>query len=147
MASEFQTQRRIEFADTDMAGIVHFANFFRYMEACEHEFVRTLGQTLHGEVDGRMIGFARVHAECDYKAPLRYQDLVDIHLRVVEKRASTLSYEFRFRRASDEAEVARGLLTVCCVTRTSGENRLRPSPLPSGLDRLIEVAAGDDSSI
>ena len=36
----FQTTRRIEFGDTDMAGIVHFANFFRFMEAAECEFLR-----------------------------------------------------------------------------------------------------------
>ena len=40
---EFKLTRRIEFAETDMAGIVHFANFFRMMEATEHAFFRSLG--------------------------------------------------------------------------------------------------------
>ena len=40
MPSEFKHTRRIEFAETDMAGIVHFANFFRMMETTEHEFFR-----------------------------------------------------------------------------------------------------------
>lgn len=140
MHTEFVTQRRIEFSDTDMAGIVHFSNYFRFMEAVEHEFVRTLGLVLHFEEGGRMHGFARVHAECDYKAPLRYAEVVDIHLRVVEKRASTLSYEFRFLRQHDGVEAARGLLTVCCVTRTPGEDRLRAAPLPRELDGRIGVA-------
>ena len=137
MPTDFETQRRIEFADTDMAGIVHFANFFRFMEAAEHEFVRTLGLTLHTESDGRMLGFARVHAECDYKAPLRYQDLVAIRLRVVEKRASTVSYEFRFLREPERTESARGLLTVCCVARENGSDRIRPVPLPAEFERLV----------
>jgi acyl-CoA thioester hydrolase len=38
MASEFHATRRIEFPDTDMAGIVHFSRFFVFMEAAEHEF-------------------------------------------------------------------------------------------------------------
>lgn len=146
MHSEFLTQRRIEFSDTDMAGIVHFSNYFRFMEAVEHEFVRTLGLVLHFEREGRMHGFARVHAECDYKAPLRYAEVVDIHLRVLEKRASTISYEFRFRRRADGIEAARGMLTVCCVTRTPGEERLRASPLPAELDRLLCVAPAERDS-
>ena len=39
----FRTTRRVEFGDTDMAGIIHFANFFRYMEAAETDFLRSLG--------------------------------------------------------------------------------------------------------
>ena len=38
-----RTSRRVEFCDTDMAGIVHFANFFRWMESAEVEFLRSLG--------------------------------------------------------------------------------------------------------
>ena len=40
MADPFRTTRLVEFGDTDMAGIVHFANFFRYMESAEHAFLR-----------------------------------------------------------------------------------------------------------
>ena len=41
MSTSFRVQRRIEFCDTDMAGIVHFANFFRFMESAEVEFLRS----------------------------------------------------------------------------------------------------------
>ena len=43
MKNAFVTRRRVEFMDTDMAGIVHFATFFRYMETAEHELLRKLG--------------------------------------------------------------------------------------------------------
>ena len=42
----FVTSRRVEFVDTDMAGIVHFTNFFRYMEQAEAEFFRSQGHSL-----------------------------------------------------------------------------------------------------
>lgn len=140
MASEYRTQRRIEFADTDMAGIVHFANFFKFMESVEHEFFRSLGHSLHSEIDGRMVGFARVHAECDYAAPLRYAELVDVELLVTEIRASTMSYRFRFTRAADRTLVASGGLTVCCVTRDGDTDRLRPVPIPAAIAEELEVA-------
>ena len=52
----FRTSRRIEFADTDMAGIVHFANFFRFMEAPQKKFLRWLGLSVSLRWEGRSIG-------------------------------------------------------------------------------------------
>ena len=43
MGKVFKTRRRVEFRDTDMAGIVHFSVFFAYMEQAEHELLRSLG--------------------------------------------------------------------------------------------------------
>ena len=64
MAPEFTARRVVEFHETDMAGIVHFANVFRWMEATEHAFFRALGTKVHTNEGGRMQGWARVHAEC-----------------------------------------------------------------------------------
>ena len=68
-------QRRVEFYETDMAGIVHFSNFFRFMEACEHAFLRSLDHELHGMLDGLETGWPRVNATCDYRAPARFGDI------------------------------------------------------------------------
>ena len=38
-----EPERTVEFSETDMAGIVHYSNFFRYMESAEHAFFRALG--------------------------------------------------------------------------------------------------------
>ena len=43
MTEPFRTRRRVEFADTDMAGIAHFANFFRWMEAAEVDYLASRG--------------------------------------------------------------------------------------------------------
>ncbi len=138
MPYEFKTERRVEFADTDMAGIMHFANFFEFMESTEHAFFRSLGHSLHTSRDGGMQGWARVHAECDYSAPLFYQDLVEVHLMVRKKRVSSLSYDFVFRR--DGEEVARGALEVVCVARQVDEKRMRATAMPPAIAEQIEVA-------
>ena len=100
-------------------------------------FIRSLGETVHTSENGRMQGWARVHAECDYRAPLRYEDVVEVQLLVREKRPSALSYVFVFRVAG--AEVARGALTVVCVAREAGEARMRPVPMPKAISELVEV--------
>ncbi|MGY8650976.1 MAG: acyl-CoA thioesterase, partial [Verrucomicrobiia bacterium] len=57
---EFIITRRVEFSETDAAGIVHFANFYRYMEYAEHAFFRSLGRSI---VDLDLdIGWPRVHS-------------------------------------------------------------------------------------
>src|SRR5947207_7580130 len=110
MAHEFRLKRLVEFSETDMVGIVHYANFFRYMEAAEHGFFRSLGfSVVTFEVDPPL-GWPRVHAECDYKHPLRFEDEIEIQLLVSEKRTKSLTYVFRFRKldTSPPIEVARG---------------------------------------
>src|SRR5438552_16445493 len=114
MSYEFKVTRRVEFSETDMAGIVHYSNFFRYMETAEHAFFRSLG---HSVVDDRLeppVGWPRVHAHCDFKAPLRFEDEIEIHMLVTEKKSKSLSYVFSIRKlnVSPPVEVARGKLTV-----------------------------------
>src|SRR5215211_8700388 len=101
MPFEFKMTRRVEFAETDMAGIVHFSNFFRMMEAAEHAFFRSLGFTIHGHEQGSTTGWPRVSATCDYLRPLRFEDEVEIHLLVAEVRNRSIRYQFIFRKCSD----------------------------------------------
>lgn len=134
--------RLVEFADTDMAGIVHFANFFRYMEETEHAFLRSLGLSVHAREEGRTWGLPRVHADCDFSSPLRYQDRVEIHLRVREKKTKSLTYDFIFRRLGEEPppEVARGTLTVVSVAVDPESGGMKSAPLPEGFQSQIEPA-------
>src|SRR5687767_1383765 len=110
MASVFRMTHRVEFADTDMAGIMHFANFFRLMERTEHAFLRSLGASVHSQHEGRTLGWPRVHVECDFRKPLRFEDEVEVELRVREKRERSLVYDFTFRKLQNGAaeEVATG---------------------------------------
>src|ERR1700737_3007715 len=92
----FHTTRRIEFADTDMAGIVHFANFFRFMEAAEQEFLRSRGLSVALDWEGQAIGFPRVSASCDYLKPARFEDVLEVALRVHKVGHKSVTYGFEF---------------------------------------------------
>lgn len=144
MPYEFKITRRVEFSETDMAGIVHYSNFFRYMETAEHAFFRSLGFSIVMEQHNPPVGWPRVHAECDYKHPLRFEDEVEVHLLVCEKKPRSLSYAFRFRKlnASPQLEVARGLLTVVCVTRDPG-GPMKAVEMPRQIAEKIEVAPAE----
>ena len=143
--SDFRSTRRVEFADTDMAGIMHFSNYFRYMESIEHEFFRSLGLSVHQSSPTGMVGYARVSASCDYRAPLRYQDVVEIHLLVAEKRSKSISYIAQFRKPGnrDAPPVAIGRWTVVCIKKQSGESELTSAALPEDVNALLQVAPSE----
>ena len=140
MPSEFKHTRRIEFAETDMAGIVHFANFFRMMESTEHEFFRSLGFSIHSHEDGATIGWPRVSATCDYSRPLRFEDEVEIHLIVAEVRSRSIRYQFIFRKAADGIEVARGTIAAVCATVDKATGKLVAMPIPERIRAAITPA-------
>jgi YbgC/YbaW family acyl-CoA thioester hydrolase len=139
MPHEFKNIHRVEFAETDMAGIVHFSNFFRMMEATEHAFFRSLGFTIHGPQDDATIGWPRVSATCDYRAPLRFEEEVEIHLIVAEVRSRSIRYQFIFRKVADGTEVARGsVAAVCAIVNKAG--KLVPVLVPDRIRAKISAA-------
>jgi YbgC/YbaW family acyl-CoA thioester hydrolase len=111
---QFVYRRRVQFAETDMAGIVHFSRFYQYMEEAEHEFFRSLGLTImqHNQ-DGSIVGWPRVSASCNFDGPAYYEDILEIRLAVYRKGVKSITYHFEFWR--DDTRIARGTVkTVCC---------------------------------
>ncbi|MBX3731464.1 MAG: acyl-CoA thioesterase [Verrucomicrobiae bacterium] len=141
MPHEFKTTRRVEFSDTDLAGIVHFSRFFQYMETIEHAFLRSLGFSVVLRQFSPPRGFPRVHAACDYRRPLRFEDVFEMHLSVTAKTVRSLSYEIRFTRVDPGPveEVAVGKLVVVCVEKPP-DGPMRAVELPADLAALLDVA-------
>src|SRR5437016_5869784 len=146
MACEFKAVRRVEFSETDMAGIVHYSNFFSYMETAEHGFFRSLGFSVVTDKTDPPVDWPRVHAECDYMQPLRFEDEVEIHMLVSEEKSKALTYAFRFRKlnASPPVEIARGKLTVVCVTHNF-EGEMEAVLIPEALAEKFEVVPAEIS--
>ena len=142
MPYEFKVQRRVEFSETDMAGIMHYSNFFRFMETAEHAFYRSLGHSVVMKDVDPPLGWPRVRAECDYFKPLKFEDLVEVHMLVKEKKGKALTHVFRFYKLNgSREEVARGALTVVCVAHVNGA--MRAVEMPKELADKIEVAPAD----
>ena len=141
MAHNFIIRKRVEFSETDMAGIVHYSNFFRYMESAEHAFFRSLGLSIApGGTDP--IGWPRVHADCDFRKPLRFEVTVEVELLVREKRERSLVYTFIIRKVTGEQshEVARGSVAVACIRKDPATGVMSSIPIPTEIAALIEQA-------
>ena len=141
MAYEFKATRQVQFSETDMAGLMHFSNFFRFMETAEHGFYRSLGFSVVDKARHPRLGWPRVHAACDYKKPLHFEDMVEIHLLVAELRTKAVRYVFVFRKLNETpvVEVARGEMVIVCVQHFP-DGRIASAPIPPEIAEKIEVA-------
>ena len=132
----FRTTRRIEFADTDMAGIVHFARFFYWMESAEHAFLRSLGFSVAMTWDDVPIGVPRVAASCDYLRPVRFEDELDVTVSVKKLGRSSVTYGFEFFKG--EEAVASGEITAVFCRFTAGEKGIKSIEIPAPIRAKLE---------
>jgi YbgC/YbaW family acyl-CoA thioester hydrolase len=112
-------ERRVEFCDTDMAGMMHFSNFFRFMEFAEQEYLRRHGLTVTWTEGDARFGFPRVAASCDYLKPAKFEQTLEIAVTLANLGEKSLTYEFEFRHAG--LTIAKGQMTsVYCRVESDG---------------------------
>lgn len=123
----FKTNRRVEFRDTDAAGIVHFSAFFVYMEQAEHEMLRHAGLSVILEDADGPISWPRVSASCDYRNPAKFEDVLQVEVSIDRLTQRSVTYGFRFTR--EETLIASGSITaVCCRIKPDGSHRAAKIP-------------------
>ena len=124
MSTAFVTSRRVEFSDTDAAGMMHFVAFFRMMEQAEHELLRSIGLSVSMQDAAGEISWPRVSANCDFAAAPKFEDVLEIEVQIARLGKKSVTYRHRFLR--DGEELARGEVTaVCC--------RMKPGHPPKSI--------------
>jgi 4-hydroxybenzoyl-CoA thioesterase/acyl-CoA thioester hydrolase len=117
LIGEYVYRRRVQYRDTDASGIVHFSAFFCYAEEAEHAMWRSAGLSVEPrETD---IGWPRVSASFDFRRPLRFEDEIEVRIRVVAKNAKTFTFESVIASRGEIAAV--GTITTICVRKRPGE--------------------------
>jgi YbgC/YbaW family acyl-CoA thioester hydrolase len=104
-------KRRVEFAETDMAGQVHFSVFFRYMEEAEHAIWRKAGMRIAAE--GREHQWPRISAHCDFKSRLRVDD--EFEVRTEMAKVTNRTIQWGHTMWVGDRLVASGSVTAVCV--------------------------------
>jgi acyl-CoA thioester hydrolase len=136
MSAGFVYTRRVVFYETDLAGVVHFSNYFRYMEEAEHALWRAAGMRIDG-VDLH-VGWPRVSATFDYKRPLHYEDEIQITVDVSAVTRRTIQYACRITKG--DTVIGTGSMTTACVTREAGS--MRAIDIPADVVSKLRAAAG-----
>lgn len=128
MTHNFHISKRVEFSDTDMAGIVHFSNYFRYVEVAEHAFFRSLGlSVVMPQEEGSKITWPRVCCSFEYKKPIKFEDVVDIYIKINDIGTKSLKYTAIIKHKEEEVAIGHSTI-VCCLY--SKEKGLRSIAIP-----------------
>ena len=135
--SEFRYKRRVEFAETDLAGIVHFSAIFRYMEEAEHAMWRAAGLSIADRTSD--LSWPRVAAACEFRNPLFFEDEFEVWVRLAEARTRALDYELTIVRG--ETVIAVGTMTSVCV-RKSSEGKMRAVEVPDHIVGRLRASQG-----
>src|SRR5881409_3481599 len=129
---------RVIYGDTDQMGVVYYANYLRFFEIGRAEWIRARGRAYHDlEADGLRLPVVEAYAR--YRAPARYDDLIDIDVEPRDVRRVSLRFEYRLRRVGDDALIAEGHTLHASV----GPNG-RPRRLPDDVLRLLTGGPGGE---
>src|SRR5689334_22598142 len=118
--STFTLHRQVEYADTDMAGIVHFSSYFLYMEAAEHAFMRSLGVAMFETAGSSRIGWPRGSCAFEYRAPLRFDDEFDVRMRFQKIGSASVTLRAEIVRGGQVCAIGK-TTNVCCRMRKNGQ--------------------------
>jgi YbgC/YbaW family acyl-CoA thioester hydrolase len=112
--SEHRYQRRVQFYETDQAGVVHFSWYPRYMEEAEHAMWRAAGLSI--VPPNSDLGFPRVACAVDFHAPLHFEDEFEVWIRIEALSAKSIRYACTMTRG--DTKIATGTMTAVCVRKT-----------------------------
>jgi len=121
---------RVYYEDTDLAGIVYYANYLKYIERGRTEFLRDRGvdqMVLKAETG---VVFAVRHLEADYIKPARMDDLLDVTTEVTSAQKARLVMTQEVSR--DGELLFKAVVTLVCLNDTG-----RPSRIPADISALL----------
>lgn len=142
MLSSITVSRRVEFSETDMAGIVHFSNYFKWMEAAEAALFREIDEELIARSAEEFRGWPRVRASADFSQPLRFGDTVEIHLFIKEIHSRAIRYFFRIYKVDgqERTQAAKGEMTTICAILQRETNDMQAASLADDFRAKIAEA-------
>jgi acyl-CoA thioester hydrolase len=114
---------RVIYGDTDMMGVVYYANYFRYFEAGRGAFFRAAGVD-YREIEAAGIIVPVASASAKYYAPAHYDDELTIDVAVTEVGFSRLRFQYEIVRESDATRIATGETAHAFLSRTKGLVRI-----------------------
>ena len=134
--SEHRYHRRVECADTDMAGVVHFSWIARYMEEAEHALWRAAGLSIVSR--DSPLGFPRVAVSINFKAPLFFENEFDVLVRITAISARSISYSHTITRG--DTTIATGTMTAVCTSKKS-DGTMQATAIPAAILKELAVHA------
>jgi acyl-CoA thioester hydrolase len=131
---EFCWPVRVYYEDTDAGGVVYHSNYLKYMERARTEWLRALGFEQDQLIREQQVIFAVRQAYIDYLLPARFNESLEVSVKLGKIGGASLSLSQSVARA--DAELCRGAFKIACLNSET----LRPRTLPSVLATELQNA-------
>ena len=118
---------RVGFSDTDAQGVVYYGRYMPYFDLARTEYHRHLG---HLEIRGE---FAMRASAVEYHAPARFDDLLEVFVRIARIGRSSVTYEHEAYRVEDDALMATATQTLVLIDLTDR----RPVAVPDSFREQV----------
>jgi acyl-CoA thioester hydrolase len=122
---------RVWFSDTDAQGVVYYGRYLPYFDHARTEYHRHLGLSM-GSTEGE---FAMRASSVEYLAPARFDDLLEVFVRVGRFGTTSVRFEHAAHRVADDALMCTATQTLVYVDRTER----RKTPIPEAYRRAVEA--------
>ena len=130
---------RVGFSDTDAQGIVYYGRYLPYFDLARVEYHRQLDM-LRMDFGGELVMRA---SSIEYHAPARFDDLLEVFIRVARIGRTSATYEMAAYRVEDDALMVTATQTLVLVDL---EER-KACPIPDGIRERIRAFEGDDAEM
>jgi acyl-CoA thioester hydrolase len=130
----FSTKIRVYWCDCDPAGIMYFANFFKYFEIAEEELFASLGRSRAEIFENAKVGFPRVETWARFRKPAAHGETVEVTLWIEKRTEKSLLFCFEVRLEGQPEVIVEGSYWVVCIQRPE----FRPIPMPPEMLELLK---------
>ena len=127
--AEFRFPVRVYWEDTDAGGVVYYANYLRFLERARSEWLRALGVDQVRLMHDERLQFVVVEANVRYHRPARFDDELDVTVKLESLRGASIALGQEIRRGAELLVSA--TVRAACVDADS----LKPKPLPKALQQ------------
>ena len=126
------TEQRVYYSDTDHGGVVYYANYLKWFEIGRTEILRQAGFDYSDfEKQGIIAPVVEVH--CNYKAPVKYNDVIIIKTTIENIGNSSIKFHYEIIRKSDNEILAEGYTVNVFVDKKTMKSTKIPDGLRKGL--------------
>jgi acyl-CoA thioester hydrolase len=135
--SLFTNTYKVVWSEVDLAGVVHFSNYFKYCENLEQEFLYSIGINIKDFVEKFGVWFPRVMAKCEYKSPLRYGDSFRVDLEDIILGNSSIRFKYRIWNLTENKLSANCEIVVACIRISDGKTISIPDELRNMFEKIL----------
>lgn len=131
---------RVQWEDTDAAGIVYYANYLRFLERARTEFLRSLGHSQH-QLMQEGIAFAVRSVNAEYLKPAKLDDLLTVETAIDALGRAQMTFAQRILR--DQELLLDAKIRVACIDPVRGKPMAMPRHIHEQFAALLTVSTGN----